>query len=44
MLLEIGVVEDPKDVGYWSGLVESAYAFSQLVVGQYRICFLVEWI
>ena len=36
MLLEIGVVNDPKDVGYWSGLVESTYAFSQLVAGQSR--------
>lgn len=31
MLLEIGVVNDPKDVGYWSGLVESTYAVSQLI-------------
>ncbi|KIM24918.1 hypothetical protein M408DRAFT_26703 [Serendipita vermifera MAFF 305830] len=31
MLLDIGVVNDPKDVGYWSGLVESTYAVSQLI-------------
>lgn len=33
MLLEIGVVHDPKNVGYWSGLAESAYAISQLLTG-----------
>ncbi|KIM24917.1 hypothetical protein M408DRAFT_26701 [Serendipita vermifera MAFF 305830] len=31
MLLETGVTNDPKDVGYWSGVVESTYAVSQLI-------------
>ena len=33
MLLETGVVAHAKDVGYWSGLVESSYAISQLMMG-----------
>jgi MFS family permease len=33
MLLEIGVVDNPKHVGYWSGLVESTYAICQLLTG-----------
>jgi hypothetical protein len=39
MLLEIGVVDNPKDVGYWSGLVESTYAISQLTTGTYLSLF-----
>jgi hypothetical protein len=33
-LLEIGVVKDPADVGFYSGIVESIYAVSSLLAGK----------
>lgn len=32
-LLEIGVVKDPADAGFYSGVTESIYAVAQLVTG-----------
>jgi hypothetical protein len=34
-LLEVGQVEKPEDAGYYSGIVESVFAVSQLFVGKY---------
>ncbi|GJJ08974.1 hypothetical protein Clacol_003195 [Clathrus columnatus] len=31
MILEVGIVDDPKEVGFYSGLVESTFAFLSLV-------------
>lgn len=36
-LLDIGVVEDPADAGFYSGLVDGALAVAHLVTGEERI-------
>lgn len=36
-LLEIGVVKDPADAGFYSGVTESIYAVAQLVTGNYSL-------
>lgn len=35
MILEIGIVDDPKQVGYYSGVIESMFAFMNFLAGAY---------
>lgn len=37
MILEIGVVDDPERVGYYSGVIESLFAVMSFLFGMYRI-------
>jgi hypothetical protein len=34
MLLEIGVVKRPEDVGYYSGFIESVYSITGVLAGE----------